>query len=95
MSATVNARYEIKSNIKEIMEKDYLEKKEKWESVHDNKYFRVDYYDELAMYCGISPSTVSQMKQRNLFPSYIVAIKMSQWLKVDVTEIWEVVEKNK
>ena len=51
-----------------------------------------DMYEEIGEYCGISPSTVAQIRLKNLQPSYVVAVKLSEFLGVEPSEIWEVVQ---
>lgn len=93
MSKTKNSRYHIVSNLEEHMTRYFLSEKvvrfEKGE-----KYIWADLYEELSKHCGITPSTVSQMRLRGLFPSYIVAIKMSEFLGVSPTDIWRVVDNS-
>lgn len=79
-----NNRFTIKSNVKEMLTKYFIKN-------YEGKHYS-DMYEDIAEYCGISPSTVSQMRLKNLAPSYIVAIKLSELLEVEPTEIWEVVE---
>ena len=79
-----NSRYEIKSNAKEILNKYYREE------YHNSTLS--DMYEDIANYCGISPSTVGQIRLKNLQPSYVVSVKLAELLNVKTTDIWEVVE---
>lgn len=79
-----NNRFTIKSNVKELLTEYFIKN-------YEGKHYS-DMYEDIAEYCGISPSTVGQMRLKNLAPSYIVAVKLSELLEVEPTEIWEVVE---
>ena len=92
MSAHKNLKYKVVSNIKDYLEQDFARKKIIFEHENKRKYFRVDYFREVGEYCGINASTVSQMHVRNLLPSYVVSVKMAEYLGVVASDIWEVVE---
>lgn len=92
MTRNKNTKYQVISNVSECLEKHYLTKKLEFESMHDIKYTRLRYFSEVARYCGIKQSTVSQMHVRNLNPSYIVAVKMSEFMNKDMLDVWQVVE---
>ena len=93
MSKTKNSRYHIVSNLEEHMTRYFLsEKLQRFEK--GEKYIWADLYEELGKYCGITPSTVSQMRLKGLSPSYIVGIKMSEFLGVSPTDIWSIVDEN-
>jgi len=92
MSKT-NSKFKVLSNVQHYLERDYQMLKAIKESDLDNKYFRKQYFNELALYCGVSPSTISQMHARNLHASYLLAIKISEFINVPVEKIWQVVEK--
>lgn len=79
-----NNRYIIVSHAKELLTRYFVKE-------YENKTYS-DMYEDIGLYCGISPSTVSQIRIKNLAPSYIVAIKLSELLGVKPTDIWEVVE---
>lgn len=91
MSKTKNSRYHIVSSLNEHMTRFFLSEREV-RTKKGMKYIWPDLYHELGKYCGIAPSTVCQMRLRGLFPSYIVAIKMSEFLGVSPTDIWSIVD---
>lgn len=93
MDKSKNSKYKTVAHIKNYLENDFQRKKMIIEQTEKRKYFKVEYFEEVAEFCGISPSTVSQMHVRNLLPSYIVAIQLSKYLNVEVTTLFEVVEK--
>lgn len=85
--AKKNNRYEVISHANEIITKFYEEHKE------ERGYkLLTDMYEEIGEYCGISPSTVAQIRLKNLQPSYIVTVKLSEFLGVNASDIWEVVQ---
>lgn len=79
-----NSRYHVVSKASEVFNKFYEEK----------GYERLsDMYEEIAEYSGVSPSTVSQMRLKGLLPSYVVAIKISEFMGVQPTDVWVVEER--
>ena len=80
-----NSRYYIVSNAKAIFDNFYKENDWRYETLSD-------FYEEVGEYCGISPSTVGQMRLNGLAPSYIAGIKVAEFLGVEPTDIWKVVE---
>ena len=80
-----NSRYYIVSNTKAVFDRYYKEHRYKYETLSD-------FYEELGDYCGASPSTIGQMRLNGLAPSYIVSVKIAEFLNVAPTEIWRVVE---
>lgn len=93
MEKSRNWKYKTVPHIKEYLENDFQRKKLIIEHEENRKYFKVEYFEEVANYCGISQATISQMHTRNLLPSYIVAIKLSEYLGIEVTTLFEIVEK--
>lgn len=88
MAKATNYKYEIKPNIREYMDNDFFYKKSrnprlKWS----------DYYEEVGALCGVSPSTISQIRLKELTPSLIVAIKLSEMLHVPINVLCKVTEK--
>lgn len=81
-----NSRYCIVSNTKAVFDQYYRENRYKYETLSD-------FYEELGDYCGTSPSTIGQMRLNGLAPSYIVSVKISEFLNVPATDIWKVVEQ--
>lgn len=81
-----NSRYKVVSKAREVFDKFYAEQ----------GYDRYsDMYEEIAEYCGISPSTVSQLRlkgDRGLLPSYIVGIKIAEFIGVQPTDMWSIEE---
>ena len=76
-------RYRVVSNANEVLTKFF----------EDNKYERLsDMYEELGEYSGVSPSTISQMRHRNVAPSYTVAMKIAEYIGVAPTDIWAIEE---
>lgn len=91
--AKPNEKYEIKSNSSKYIEEGYLKRKEVVENLNGYRSFtRKEFFSEMAEYCGVKMSTVSQIHTRNLTTSYLVSIKIAEFLNVPVTKIWEVVE---
>lgn len=82
-----NNRYEVVSHANKIITEFYGNYK-----AEKGYELLTDMYEEIGEYCGISPSTVAQIRLKNLQPSYIVAVKLSEFLGVDPSEIWEVVQ---
>ncbi|MFJ7982308.1 helix-turn-helix domain-containing protein [Lysinibacillus xylanilyticus] len=91
MSNAKNSRYRVISNANDFMSQVYKSEKE-LRAINGQKYTLNDFCEEVAEYCGISPSTVSQIRIRNLQPSFIVSIKLAEFLEVDVSELFEIVE---
>lgn len=89
MAKATNYTYEVKANIREFMDIDFMKAKSmnptlKWS----------DYYEIVGSVCGVSPSTISQIRLKGLTPSLIVAIKLSEFLDVPVNVLCQVVEKD-
>ena len=82
-----NNRYEVVSHANKIITEFYEQNKDEM-----GYELLTDMYEDIAEYCGISPSTVAQMRLKNLQPSYIVSVKLSEFLGVEPSDIWEVVE---
>lgn len=80
-----NSRYYIISNAKEVFDKHYEANRDKYEVLSDM-------YEALGEYSGVSPSTIAQMRLNGLAPSYIAGVKISEFLGVQPTDIWKVVE---
>ena len=80
-----NSRYRVISNAKEVFDNFYESNRYKYETLSD-------FYEELGEYCGVSPSTIGQMRLKGMAPSYIASIKISEFLGVKPTDIWKVVE---
>lgn len=96
MAKTVNNKYTIQPYIKAKMEIHFHEMKSFYENGKVIKSFNwSDYYEATADYCGVSPSTISQLKNKNLTPSLILALRLSKWLGVPVERLCRVVEKDK
>lgn len=95
MTAKKNERYEVVSNFRNYIEQGFEKKKKYMMDNYGIKYTKLSYFEEIAKYCGINSSTISQMHIRNLNTSYLVAIKISEFLEVPVTDIWEIVEIEK
>lgn len=93
MSNAKNYMYEIKPKIKEFIERDYQKLKKFEESKSRRKYFKREYFEEVGEYCGVTGDTIQQVHRKNLSVSYIVAIKLSEWLKVDVQELFPIVKR--
>lgn len=90
-----NELYTIKSNAKEYIEKGYQKAKKEVETLNPEKeYTRIEFFTEVADFCGVSMATISQIHARNLKASYLTAIKISEFLGEYVADIWEVVELN-
>ena len=81
-----NSRYKVVSKARSVLDKFFEEQ----------GYERLsDMYEEIAEYCGISPSTVSQLRlkgDKGLLPSYIVGIKMAEFVGVQPTDMWAIEE---
>ena len=78
-----NSRYHVVSKARGLFDKFYAEQ----------GYDRYsDMYEEIAEYCGISPSTVSQLRLKGLLPSYIVANKIAEFMGVNPTDMWAIEE---
>ncbi|WAX16635.1 hypothetical protein LC76P1_00198 [Lysinibacillus phage LC76P1] len=92
MARNTNYRYETKSNIRFHMDRDYKNRRASFEAVGSDFKWS-DYYEMLAKFCGVSPSTISQMRLKRAIPSLIVAVKLSEWLGVSVAELVSIVEK--
>ena len=80
-----NSRYYIVSNAKAIFDKFYKENSSRYETLSD-------FYEEVGEYCGISPSTVGQMRLNGVAPSYIAGMKLAEFLGVEPTDIWLIIE---
>ncbi len=88
MAKATNYTYEVKPNIREFMDIDFAKFKER------NPNFKwSDYYENIGRACGVSPSTISQIRLKGLTPSLIVAIRLSEILDVPVNILCQVVEK--
>ncbi|GFN31802.1 helix-turn-helix domain-containing protein [Paenibacillus xylaniclasticus] len=81
-----NMRYELVSHVKQVLAEHYIKHYEQ----QGMKYS--DMYEDIAEYCGVSPSTISQMKLKNTAPSYIVAVKMAEFVDRPVSDIFSIVE---
>lgn len=92
MARNTNYRYETKSNIRYYMDKDYNDRLASLEVV-GSQFKWSDYYEVLGKFCGVSPSTISQMRLKKAIPSLIVAVKLSQWLNVRVDELVSIEDK--
>ena len=80
-----NSRYYVVSNAKEVFDNYYHANKHKYETLSD-------FYEEIGEYCGVSPSTIGQMRLNGLAPSLIAGVKIGEFLDVKPTDIWKVVE---
>lgn len=94
MACKTNNRFKVHSNIKMYLDEDF----KKHKAIHDSKpendkYRWLDYYEVLGWYCGVSPSTITQMKNKNLLPSLVVALRLAKWLNVSVEDLLQAVEK--
>ena len=81
-----NSRYYLVSNAKEVFDNYYEENRWRYETLSD-------FYEELGEYCGVSPSTIGQMRLKGLPPSVLAGIKVAEFLGVEFTDIWKAVEK--
>lgn len=80
---TQNARYYVVSKAREVFNKFYEEQ----------GYDRYsDMYEEIAEYTGVSSSTVSHMRLKGLLPSYMVAMKVAEFMGVQPTDLWAIEE---
>lgn len=50
---------------------------------------------ELAEYCGITPSMVSQYESNGKIPNFVLGMKIAQLLEVSAEELMKGEEKNK
>lgn len=80
-----NSRYRVVSNAKAIFDNYYKENRGHYELLSD-------FYEELGEYSGVSPSTIAQMRLNGLAPSYIAGLKIAEFLDVEPSDIWLVVE---
>lgn len=80
-----NSRYYVISNAREVFDNYYQANKHKYDIL-------ADFYEELGEYCGASPSHIAQMRLNGLAPSFIASRKISEFLGVDIDDIWQVVE---
>ena len=80
-----NSRYYIMSNSKAIFDDFYKANNTRYETLSD-------FYEELGEYCGVSPSTIGQMRLNGVAPSFIAGVKVAEFLGVETTDIWRVVE---
>lgn len=95
MACKTNNRFEVHSNIKHYLEQDFASKK----AVHDanpknDRYRWSEYYEVVAAFCGVAPSTIVQMKTKDSLPSLVVALRLAEWLKVPLSDLLQAVEKN-
>ena len=81
-----NSRYYIVSNAKAVFDEYYKANDWRYETLSD-------FYEELGEYCGVSPSTIGQMRLKGLPPSVIAGQKIAEFLGVDFSDIWKIVEK--
>ncbi len=79
----INSRYQCVSNTTEVFKKFFIEQ---------NYRTLSDMYEEVAEYCGVSPSTISQIRLKGLPPSYILGIKLAEFIGVEPTDIWAIEE---
>ena len=84
-SKAKNSRYYVISNARDVFDNHYEANRDKYEVLSDM-------YEALGEYSGVSPSTIAQMRLNSLAPSYIAGIKISEFLGVQPTDIWRVVE---
>lgn len=75
-----NIRYYVVSNTRKYFDH-FIER---------NNYTINEFYEELSEFTGVSPSTIAQIRLRNIAPSFILAEKVSQFLGVPTSLLWEI-----
>lgn len=93
MPKKTNEKYIIESHAKDFIETHYWIKKGIIERTKQRRYFKTDYFEELAAHCGVDKATINQIHARNLSVSYITAVRIADFIGCEVTDIWKVVEK--
>lgn len=56
------------------------------------KVTQADIIKDIAQFCKISPETVKAYKNRNVIPSLPIAIRLADYFRVQVTDIFSIVD---